>query len=353
MTTPSTEELFRPHRAPARDETAERRHKEAIDTLFSGGDHTWRDLLAAAPFDGPWAGCVRLDNVVGSRKIEYTGACRAYGDLLPLSRRCTVAPYARLFTGLASHFDETSGLHPSIEKPVLRSTLCEFESHFNRHNPNVLSRLKSVKCTGGCKWVVAGGSVLRALLRHPPSASTFEGTDIDIFICTNEEDGGTTLSCADEEEMKRRRCEEATKLAKRIFDALAVDGEHWVISRGLFVINMHRWGAPIHHMPSPPVDPPVQIVLRLYQSPSEVLHGFDIDPCCVAYDGQGLYALPRAIESLRYGQIILNPLHAWPNEPAYELRLAKYAGVALLWRSLVYSRIWYITGRSPTTRSRI
>ena len=38
-----------------------------------------------------------------------------------------------------------------------------------------------------------------------------------------------------------------------------------------------------------------------------------------------LRALPRAVEALRFGQIVLNPLHAWPNEPTYELRLAKYA----------------------------
>ena len=29
----------------------------------------------------------------------------------------------------------------------------------------------------------------------------------------------------------------------------------------------------------------VQIILRLYSSPAEVLMGFDIDSCCVAYDG--------------------------------------------------------------------
>lgn len=30
---------------------------------------------------------------------------------------------------------------------------------------------------------------------------------------------------------------------------------------------------------------PIQIVLRLYQSPAEILAGFDVDAPCVAYDG--------------------------------------------------------------------
>jgi hypothetical protein len=63
-----------------------------------------------------------------------------------------------------------------------------------------------------------------------------------------------------------------------------------------------------------------------YQNPSEILHGFDIDPACFGYDGQSLWALPRAIRALRYGCTVVNPLHAWPNQPTYELRLAKYAG---------------------------
>jgi hypothetical protein len=29
----------------------------------------------------------------------------------------------------------------------------------------------------------------------------------------------------------------------------------------------------------------LQVVLQLYSCPAEVLMGFDIDSCCVAYDG--------------------------------------------------------------------
>lgn len=30
----------------------------------------------------------------------------------------------------------------------------------------------------------------------------------------------------------------------------------------------------------------VQIVLRLYSSPAEIVAGFDIDACCACYDGK-------------------------------------------------------------------
>ena len=37
----------------------------------------------------------------------------------------------------------------------------------------------------------------------------------------------------------------------------------------------------------------VQIILRLYQSPAEILAGFDIDSCAVAYDGTTVWANRR------------------------------------------------------------
>ena len=37
---------------------------------------------------------------------------------------------------------------------------------------------------------------------------------------------------------------------------------------------------------------PVQIVLRLYHSPAEILAGFDIDVPCCAYDGNYSFFLP-------------------------------------------------------------
>lgn len=66
----------------------------------------------------------------------------------------------------------------------------------------------------------------------------------------------------------------------------------------------------------------VQIVLRLYSSPAEILAGFDVDaPCCV-YDGDRVWANPRAIVSMMRQS---NTVDMTRRSPSYEVRLAKYS----------------------------
>ena len=50
----------------------------------------------------------------------------------------------------------------------------------------------------------------------------------------------------------------------------------------------------------------IQVILRIYKSPSEVLIGFDIDSCAVAYDGKRVWALPRAVRALNTRCVIRN-----------------------------------------------
>ncbi|KAI8049744.1 ankyrin repeat-containing domain protein [Syncephalis plumigaleata] len=67
----------------------------------------------------------------------------------------------------------------------------------------------------------------------------------------------------------------------------------------------------------------IQIVLRLYRSPAEVLMGFDVDCCSVGYDGKRVWALPRAREAIIRCQ---NRVDLTRRSPSYEVRLAKYSG---------------------------
>ncbi|KAG8952590.1 hypothetical protein FRC04_003951 [Tulasnella sp. 424] len=67
---------------------------------------------------------------------------------------------------------------------------------------------------------------------------------------------------------------------------------------------------------------PIQIVLRIYQSPAEILAGFDVDSACVAYDGTRVLAAPRAIMAL---MTQCNRVAMDRRSPSYEVRLAKYA----------------------------
>lgn len=66
----------------------------------------------------------------------------------------------------------------------------------------------------------------------------------------------------------------------------------------------------------------VQIVLRLYKSPSEILMGFDIDSCCVGFDGTTVWALPRAKRAIckRYNLVDMSR-----RSLSYEARLYKYS----------------------------
>nr|CAG8481624.1 2689_t:CDS:2 [Entrophospora candida] len=66
----------------------------------------------------------------------------------------------------------------------------------------------------------------------------------------------------------------------------------------------------------------IQIVLRLYKSPSEILTGFDIGCCCVGFDGKDVWALPRAHQAIIKQ---CNFVDLSRRSPSYEMRLAKYS----------------------------
>jgi hypothetical protein len=65
-----------------------------------------------------------------------------------------------------------------------------------------------------------------------------------------------------------------------------------------------------------------QIVLRQYHDPAEVLLGFDVDSCCVAFDGTRVLALPRWRRAVTQG---LNLVDESRRSTTYERRLTKYA----------------------------
>jgi ankyrin repeat protein len=82
----------------------------------------------------------------------------------------------------------------------------------------------------------------------------------------------------------------------------------------------------------------VQIVLRLYSSISEIITGFDVDCSTFAYDGNQVWASPRALQSL-ITQI--NTIDLTRRSPSYENRLFKYAkrGFEIYWPQLERTKI--------------
>ncbi|KDR82489.1 hypothetical protein GALMADRAFT_56751 [Galerina marginata CBS 339.88] len=83
---------------------------------------------------------------------------------------------------------------------------------------------------------------------------------------------------------------------------------------------------------------PIQIILRLYLSPAEILAGFDVDSACFAFDGHCVWSNPRGLAScIRQA----NTVDLSRRSPSYEVRLAKYAerGYEVYLPSLLRQRI--------------
>lgn len=65
----------------------------------------------------------------------------------------------------------------------------------------------------------------------------------------------------------------------------------------------------------------IRVMLKTYKSISSLLNGFDIDCCCIAYDGNNFYYNDRYKRNVETGCIFINPHR---NSPTYRERLRKY-----------------------------
>ena len=81
-----------------------------------------------------------------------------------------------------------------------------------------------------------------------------------------------------------------------------------------------------------------QIILRIYRTPSEILHGFDVDSCSLGYDGKNIWATQRALFAIKHGY---NTVNFDRLSPSYEHRLVKYGtrGVAVKIPNFYRSRV--------------
>ncbi|KAK7044109.1 hypothetical protein VNI00_007826 [Paramarasmius palmivorus] len=158
--------------------------------------------------------------------------------------------------------------------------------------------------------VAAGGSVLACVMPLPEAAkvskramrkyyhsAAYPTSDVDLFLW------GMTP-------------EEAEVKITKIYEAVR-DSVPWDVTcvRTKHTVSIHSQ-YPYRS---------VQIVLRLYTSPAEILAGFDIDSACCAYDGNRVWANPRAITAMMRQ---CNTVDMTRRSPSYEVRLAKYSSRA-------------------------
>jgi hypothetical protein len=66
----------------------------------------------------------------------------------------------------------------------------------------------------------------------------------------------------------------------------------------------------------------IQVILRIYSSPAEILLGFDLDASCLGFDGDRLWASPRGLRALN---MRTNHIDTTRRSLSYERRLEKYA----------------------------
>ncbi|KAH8809653.1 ankyrin repeat protein [Flagelloscypha sp. PMI_526] len=187
-------------------------------------------------------------------------------------------------------------------QPSMVSSLEEFQKNWAVFNEGSLSQLLD--------WnnvIAAGGSVLACLTPLPERAKAskrshrkyyhseaFPTSDVDLFLW------GLTPQQAEDKIIK-------------IYEAVR-DSVPWDVTvlRTKHSVSIHSQ-YPYRS---------VQIILRLYRSPAEVLAGFDVDSCSFAYDGQRVYGNPRAIVSMMRQA---NTVDMTRRSPSYEVRLSKYA----------------------------
>lgn len=184
--------------------------------------------------------------------------------------------------------------------PAIAQSLQEFKTSFNIFSESSLVDLE---------WsnvVVAGSAVVTSLLSipkpHPDSKRSLRryfheivapASDVDIFLYDLTE---------------AQAVEKIKQIEKNVRDALLVETTTIRTKNTITIASQY----PVRH---------VQIVLRIYKSVSEILTGFDVDCSCAAFDGNQVWASPRALAAY---MTQTNTIDLSRRSPSYENRLSKY-----------------------------
>lgn len=152
-------------------------------------------------------------------------------------------------------------------------------------------------------------------------------SDIDLFIYGLDEEGAVGKIREIEACIQSNSLERTTVRSTPISVLILVTNFRETIRTKNAISIISRF--PIRH---------VQIILRLYQSVSEVLTGFDVDSSCVVFDGLQVWTTPRGLAAFATQ---VNNIDLSRRSPSYEMRLAKYRrwGFEIYWSGLDRSRV--------------
>ena len=178
-------------------------------------------------------------------------------------------------------------IKPQKESNSLVVSKAVFETKFKAFTGNAFGKFNANDWNN---MVVAGGSVVAGLVgcnRH-----LFADADVDVFLY------GLTEA-------------EARQKIESIWELTKSTGKNFCV----------RTPHTLTFCASPPRRH-IQIVLRLNESPEQIIEEFDVDVCSVYYDGKDVYGIDRSIRafSTRVNVVDLS-YRSW----SYEKRLIKYA----------------------------
>jgi len=145
--------------------------------------------------------------------------------------------------------------------------------------------------------VLAGGAVL-AVLQEVPEHYAQLGSDLDLFIKA--------------ENLVTAKQTYTNLLAYLLAEHRNTRFQDLLVVRTTNAITF-AFGHPQRH---------IQLILRRYRNVADILLGFDVDCCQVAFDGEKVLATPAALRAINTGINIVDPERGTRK---YEERLTKYA----------------------------
>lgn len=120
--------------------------------------------------------------------------------------------------------------------------------------------------------VIAGGGILRTIVNEEVTA--YYNSDDDIFLITRNEEEAI--------DMIREIHKWVYELTPEFFITRSKNAVTFTTTKGIF-----------------------QVITRLYHDVLQLLSGFDLAPCCLAYDGERILTIDRCLDSLKTNKLYL------------------------------------------------
>lgn len=156
------------------------------------------------------------------------------------------------------------------------------------------------------KYVCIAGGFALSKWMYETYGQTPNFSDIDLFIHSCDDKIANKI-CQLLETITGKNVYENDNVLSSFFENIDIEYDNYGDSSGIKFNNMNI---------------SIQIIKRLYQSPAEVILGFDVDSCCIltTLDNK-TYVTERGYYSLKTGYNVMNFDRM---SPSYEYRLAKY-----------------------------